>query len=131
MTLLLTKVLCMAFAPQDSISAEDWRRLDAEIDEWDTSKPDTFKPLTVRQSKLESRNVFPEIWMLGICQGMHLLLLSGLQALLNEAKRHHIEVVAMQHFHVAKIFIKIYEPLQAKPGFEMFKAYAKKEVYFV
>lgn len=104
MTLLLTKVLCMAFAPQDSISAEDWRRLDAEIDEWDTSKPDTFKPLTVRQSKLESRNVFPEIWMLGICQ-----------------------VVAMQHFHVAKIFIKIYEPLQAKPGFEMFKAYAKKE----
>lgn len=131
MTLLLTKVLCMAFAPQDNISAEDWRRLDAEINEWDASKPDTFKPLTVRQSKLESRNAFPEIWMLGICQGMHLLLFSGLQELLNKANQHHIEVVAMQHFHVAKIFIKIHEPLQAKPGFEMFKAYAEKEVYFV
>lgn len=66
---LFAKVLSMAFVPQENVLAEDWLGLEAAIEEWNVSKPDTFNPLSVNQGSSAPQSAFPEIWMLAATHG--------------------------------------------------------------
>jgi hypothetical protein len=69
MVLLAAKVLSVAFAPQENITMNDWLRLEAEIEDWNVSKPDTFNALSVHDAPLAKQQAFPEIWMLSDSHG--------------------------------------------------------------
>jgi hypothetical protein len=69
MVLLAAKVLTVAFAPQENVTIDDWLRLEAAIEEWNMSKPDTFNPLSVHEGPLAKQQAFPEIWMLSDSHG--------------------------------------------------------------
>lgn len=71
MVLLFARVLSMALMPQESISIEDWLGLEAEIEQWNVSKPDTFKPLRVHEDCSKEQSAFPEIWMLSDSYGKY------------------------------------------------------------
>ena len=69
MVLLFAKVLLVAFMPQDDISIEDWVELEAAIEEWNVSKPETFNLLSLREGAPSKETPFPEIWMLNASHG--------------------------------------------------------------
>lgn len=71
MVLLAAKVLSAAFARQTSVAREEWLRLEAAIEEWNMSKPDTFNPLGVHEAPIAKQQAFPEIWMLDDSHGKY------------------------------------------------------------
>lgn len=69
MVLLFAKVLSVAVMPQDDVSKEDWIELENAIEEWKSSKPDTFNPLSLQKGAPSKESPFPEIWMLNASHG--------------------------------------------------------------
>ncbi|KAH6662721.1 fungal-specific transcription factor domain-containing protein [Halenospora varia] len=104
MVLLFAKVLSIVFIPQENVSAADWLGLEAAIEKWNVSRPDTFNQLSVHEGAFAKQGAFPEIWMLGASN-----------------------VVGVQYYHLAKLFIQDYKPVVARTGFDFLKAIREKE----
>jgi hypothetical protein len=111
--------------PQENVSAEDWLGLEAAIEEWDVSRPDTFNRLSVHEGALAKQGAFPEIWMLGASHGERSHLIHYFTHI---SDMFELEVVGVQYYHLAKLFIQDYKPAIARTGFDFLKASREREV---
>jgi hypothetical protein len=114
---LFAKVLALAFNPHQNGSADKWQALEAEIEGWNNSKPDSFNPISFQESSSGEQNSIPEIWMLNSYHGKNfLLVLEKSTPFLIIA----LEVVGIQYYYLAKIFTTAYQPSNSSLGIGSF-----------
>ncbi|KIV82255.1 hypothetical protein PV11_04378 [Exophiala sideris] len=98
---ILTHVFTLG---SDQLSVQQWLELDAELAAWDAAKPWHFSPLYIDQARVfgapgEASSPWP---CLLVC---------------NPA-----QVVGLQHYHLAKIMLAVYDPRLSKLSFESYRS---------
>jgi hypothetical protein len=95
--LVFARVLECSFKAQ-GMTATDWRELEESNEQWYQNKPSTFLPIWEELPGDSSDLTFPLAWC-----------------------REDIHLVGLQHYHLSRILLAIFDPRVMKPGFESFK----------
>jgi hypothetical protein len=98
MVYLFARVLALAYSPKNQQSNDEWEYLEASVEEWNTSKPKTFSPMSFQKPALSKDRAFREIWMLNS-----------------------FHVVGIQYYYLAKIFLKAHKPSATVFGFRAYR----------
>ena len=125
---LFARVLSLAFDPQQAGdgSVDKWQALEAEIEEWNEAKPDSFNPISFPSGE---ENIISEIWMLSSYHGR--------QKMIHPAEVPKVRcsllmsifpVVGVQYYYLAKIFTTTYQPQHSSLGIGSFRGRRRIEV---
>jgi hypothetical protein len=95
--LLFSRILESSFKSQ-GMTVADWGELHDSNEQWYQNKPSTFQPIWEELSSDSSEHTFPLVWC-----------------------REDIHLIGLQHYHLSRILLAVFDPRPVKPGFESFK----------
>jgi hypothetical protein len=93
--LLFARILGSSFKSQ-GMTATDWEELQESNEQWYRDKPSTFLPIWEDGNTPES--TFPLVWC-----------------------REDVHLIGLQHYHLSRILLEVFDPRPLKPGFDSFK----------
>lgn len=95
---------------------------------WYACKPQTFNPIYFKEPNPSKKEIFPQIWYLGDCQGMIIDANIRPRRIVIDAALINNLVTAIQHWHLARILLIAFDPKAPRIGPNQKRAAANSEV---